>query len=83
MKIVIQHGKTERTIQESFALCGSSDDLQRVAKQILAAVEDRYFGLLLCGWIELLPPLKTVTDAAIRSIDELKERASELGVELK
>ena len=42
MKLVIEHGRTKRQILGAFNVCGSRDDLESLARQILGtfAVDD-------------------------------------------
>lgn len=55
MKIIIEHSRTKREINGPFSLCGTQEDLQSVAEQILAAIkEDFHFG-----WVKIHPERHT------------------------
>lgn len=51
MEVIIDHDKTKREIRGPFNICGSKEDLELIARTILARIEDRgYFY----GWVDIL-----------------------------
>jgi hypothetical protein len=58
MKIIIEHDTVKREINGAFSVCGSYDDLRRVAREILKTVgEDDHHTF---GWVEIHEPLPCV-----------------------
>jgi uncharacterized membrane protein affecting hemolysin expression len=52
MKIIISHSKTKREIKGAFSLCGSREDLERVAHQIFDKINNDNF---IYGFVDIIP----------------------------
>jgi len=65
MKIIIEHKNRKRTIVGSFRICGNAEDLLRVARQVLLALdhpEEEYCHASADGWIDIHAPLPPITN---------------------
>ncbi len=52
MKIIIEHSQTKREITGAFNICGTAEDLRKIARQIAEVVNDNRFNY---GWVHIVP----------------------------